>query len=108
MLAQVIPLGTLESLEIFYQKLGLDSDAAKWQPIEEIETHDWDAIAAEDASRAAAIISGTSPASTPENLGLTPRQSEVCANLTGWEGILCANMPSHAAWWTAGGAMAIW
>ncbi|KAK7921470.1 hypothetical protein PG985_009492 [Apiospora marii] len=44
-----VDLGTLESLEAFYQHLGLDAatGAANWQPIEEPETHDWDAIAAE-------------------------------------------------------------
>ncbi|KAK7977200.1 hypothetical protein PG996_003273 [Apiospora saccharicola] len=108
-----VDLGTLESLEAFYQDLGLSAaDVANWQAIEELETHDWDAIAAEDAARAAAGVSEkdvTSPAATPENMGLATRQSEdQCANLTGFANILCANMPSRAAWWTAGGAMAIW
>ncbi|KAK8039527.1 hypothetical protein PG993_007938 [Apiospora rasikravindrae] len=89
-----VDLGTLDSLEKFYEHLGLDPAAANWEAIEELETHDFEAIAAEDAARAASS-------------GVTA-DADQCANQTGFAQILCANMPSRAAWWTTGGAMAIW
>ncbi|KAK7967567.1 uncharacterized protein PG986_001844 [Apiospora aurea] len=106
-----VDLGTLESLEKFYEHLGLDSAAANWEAIEELETHDFEAIAAEDAARAASsgVTVRSSPAATPDNMGLAARQdADQCADQTGFAQILCANMPSRTAWWTAGGAMAIW
>ncbi|KAK8087316.1 hypothetical protein PG994_002290 [Apiospora phragmitis] len=101
-----IDLGTLESLDAFYQHLGLDGgDVASWQPIEEPETHDWDALAAEDAARAAAGAgAGTSLAARDDD----PNNGNMCAHLPDWRYVVCATVPSRVPWWTAGGALAIW
>jgi hypothetical protein len=77
----------------FFELLGLDGNTT-WETIEEPETHDWAAIAAEDAGRAAAT---TSAASTPENIGLATRQEANCADTTGFTRVLCDNMPTREA-----------
>ncbi|KAK8127138.1 uncharacterized protein PG998_002897 [Apiospora kogelbergensis] len=101
-----IDLGQIEGLDHLQKLLGLPS--TKWETIEEPEVHDWDAIAAEDALRA----SGTSPAATPENLGLARRDENAspdqCANTTGFDRLVCQTLPTRVPLWAAGGALSIW
>ncbi|KAK7703007.1 hypothetical protein SLS64_009278 [Diaporthe eres] len=99
-----VDLGMLQDMDSFFELLGFDGNTT-WETIEEPETHDWAAIAAEDAARVAAT---TSNAPTAENIGLATRQEAKCTDTTGFTQILCENMPTRAAWWATGGALAIW
>ncbi|KAI7775911.1 hypothetical protein LA080_006121 [Diaporthe eres] len=44
-----VDLGTLQDMDSFFEILGFDGNTT-WETIEEPETHDWPAIAAEDAA----------------------------------------------------------
>lgn len=86
-----LDLGNLDSMETFFEIMGLNGTA--WEEITEYETYDVPAITEEDSK-----------------LSLLARQTDsgYCADLTGFSKILCDNMPTREAYWTAGGALFIW
>lgn len=101
----IIDLGTLQDMNCFFKLMGFDANTI-WEAIGEPETHDWAAIEAEDAARAAAT---SSDVPTPENIGLATRQDEeTCSDETDFGRILCDNMPTRDAWWAAGGSLPLW
>lgn len=50
-----VDLGTLQDMNSFFELLDFNGNTT-WETIEEPETHDWAAIAAEDAARGADTI----------------------------------------------------
>jgi hypothetical protein len=90
-----VDLGTLSSMKEFLTKMGFDANST-WEEITDYETTNLDAT-----------LESFSPRTSPASVFLAER-ADTCEDLTGFSKILCDNMPDRAAWWAAGGVLAIW
>ncbi|KAF6787588.1 hypothetical protein CMUS01_16445 [Colletotrichum musicola] len=89
-----VDLGMLDSVEAFFKLVG--TNTTNWERVED---------APREVVDPAALALDTSPNNATS---LLPRQSEECAARTGWEWIVCENMPESWVKKTLFGAMLIY